>query len=194
MSVASCLHTAYAAGAASVLWHGLSLLLVVLCCVRFISMPKPLRAHTDGSLFPPAKSPPSLKYLWLSAVCSLVCSAWLVWWQLASFRVGNRLWELTQRLWELTQRNSTSSWKCLCLQRVCVMLSVGHAVPPTAGAAVAWRLSWWGETSFPLREEECNLKGLEKEAFSEEALYETNRATAGLDHSHVMAGISRAAE
>lgn len=41
------------------LWLGTSLFLDISCCVRFISMPKPLRVHTAGLLFPPAMSPVS---------------------------------------------------------------------------------------------------------------------------------------
>lgn len=36
---------------------GSYLFLELLCCVRLISMPKPLRARTAGLLFPPAMSP-----------------------------------------------------------------------------------------------------------------------------------------
>lgn len=36
---------------------GSYLFLELLCCVRLISMPKPLRACTAGLLFPPAMSP-----------------------------------------------------------------------------------------------------------------------------------------
>jgi len=63
ISIASHTYAAYAAGAASTLWLGSSLLPDILCCVRFISMPKPLRACTAGSLFLPAISPPSSKCL-----------------------------------------------------------------------------------------------------------------------------------
>lgn len=38
------------------LWIGPSLFLEILCCVRFISMLKPLRVHTAGLPFPPAMS------------------------------------------------------------------------------------------------------------------------------------------
>lgn len=41
------------------LWLGSSLFLEVLCCGRFISMPKSLRVHTAGFLFSPAMSPVS---------------------------------------------------------------------------------------------------------------------------------------
>lgn len=41
------------------LWLGPSLFLEISCCARFISMPKPLRVHTAGLLFPPAMSPVS---------------------------------------------------------------------------------------------------------------------------------------
>lgn len=139
-------------------WLGSSLLLDVLCCVRIISMPKPLRACTASSLFPAAMSPPSLQCLWLSAVCPLaVCSAWLVWWQLASFRVGSRLWELTQR-------NSALSWKCLCPQRVCViMLSVGHAIPCLGRAAgtncYCLRVFLMGRNNFPAKRRKRQHQG-----------------------------------
>lgn len=107
------------------LWLGSSLVLEILCCVRFISMSKSLRVPTSGLLFPLAMSPVfshACESSHLSVVHGKSDDNWPPW-----------LYSLYG--WELTQRNPASSWKYLCQQRVHVLLSMGNVVNCTGRAA-----------------------------------------------------------